>query len=125
MNLRVIKKDIEFYIGEFIDDCSLFVTLNPGCDTTGVEKIINASVDLYNDLRDKITTLPEELKAKKRTPAERHDKATVSAENAARSKKLSAYYSNVRKELVQKLDELNEQLSSVISKEVAETPAEA
>ena len=30
MNLRVIKKDIEYFIGEFIDDCSLFVALNPG-----------------------------------------------------------------------------------------------
>ena len=29
MNLRVIKKDIEYFIGEFIDDCSLYAALNP------------------------------------------------------------------------------------------------
>ena len=33
MNLRDLKKDIEYIIGEFIDDCSLFVTLNPGKDS--------------------------------------------------------------------------------------------
>ena len=29
MNLRVFKKDIEYFIGEFIEDCDLFVLLNP------------------------------------------------------------------------------------------------
>ena len=28
MNLRVFKKDIEYFVGEFIDDCALFVALN-------------------------------------------------------------------------------------------------
>ena len=54
MNLRDIKKDIEYIIGEFIDDCSLFVTLNPGKDSDEVAKIIEEAVDLYNDLRDKV-----------------------------------------------------------------------
>ena len=43
MNLRVFKKDIEFFVGEFIDDCALFVALNPH----------NEAVDLYNDLKCK------------------------------------------------------------------------
>ncbi len=121
MNLRVIKKDIEYYIGEFIDDCTLYVALNPNCDPAGVNGIINEAVDLYNDLRDKITVLPEELqsKAKTRTPAQKRDKATVSAEKAARSKKLVAYYQNVRKELVQGLDSLSEKLSGVITAQTA------
>ncbi|MCD8312709.1 MAG: hypothetical protein LUC24_00940 [Bacteroidales bacterium] len=124
MNLRVTKKDIEFFIGEFIDDCTLYVALNPNCDTTGVDKIINEAVDLYNDLRNKVSTLPEELQspAKKRTPAQRQDKATVSAETAARSKKLAAYYKGIRKELAEKLDTLSEELSGLIA---AATPAEA
>ncbi len=124
MNLRVIKKDIEYFIGEFIDDCTLFVSLNPECDTTGINEVINEAVDLYNGLRDKITTLPEELKKKKRTPAERRDKATVAAENAARTLKLNAYYDSIRKELIGKLDDLSEKLSGVISKEVGEKQAE-
>ena len=46
MNLRVIKKDIEYFIGEFIDDCSLFVALNPGQDTDAIANIIDEAVDL-------------------------------------------------------------------------------
>ena len=54
MNLRVIKKDIEYFIGEFIDDCSLFVALNPGQDTDAIANIIDEAVDLYNNLKDKV-----------------------------------------------------------------------
>ena len=91
MNLRDIKKDIEYFIGEFIDDCSLFIALNPSKDTEKVSGIIDEAVDLYNDLKDKIN----------------HP-----AEGAKRS-----YYDNIRKEMLEKLDELSEKLSSVISKE--------
>ena len=30
MNLRDIKKDIEYVVGAFVDDCALFLTVNPG-----------------------------------------------------------------------------------------------
>ena len=30
MNLRDIKKDIEYVIGAFVDDCTLFLNVNPG-----------------------------------------------------------------------------------------------
>lgn len=33
MNLRDIKKDIEYVIGAFVDDCTLFLNVNPGKDT--------------------------------------------------------------------------------------------
>lgn len=91
MNLRDIKKDIEYFIGEFIDDCSLFIALNPKKANSEVSGIIDEAVDLYNDLKDKIN----------------HP-----AEGAKRS-----YYDNIRKEMLEKLDELSEKLSSVISKE--------
>lgn len=32
MNLRDIKKDIEYVIGAFIDDCSLFSAINQKAD---------------------------------------------------------------------------------------------
>ncbi len=91
MNLRDIKKDIEYFIGEFIDDCSLFIALNPSKGTEKVSGIIDEAVDLYNNLKEKIN----------------HP-----AEGAKRS-----YYDNIRKEMLEKLDELSEKLSSVISKE--------
>ena len=91
MNLRDIKKDIEYFIGEFIDDCSLFLNLNPGKSQDEVSKIIDEAVDLYNNLKDKVNN---------------------PAEGAKRS-----YYNDIRKEMLEKLDALSEKLSSAISKE--------
>ncbi len=89
MNLRVIKKDIEYFIGEFIDDCTLFVVLNPKQDTDAVAAIIDEAVDFYNNLKNKVNH-PQEPK--------------------------KAFYNNVRKELFEGLDTLCEKLSSAISK---------
>lgn len=89
MNLRVIKKDIEYFIGEFIDDCSLFVALNPHKDAENISKIIDEAVDLYNDLKDKVNN-PEGNK--------------------------KAYYNGLRKEMFEKLDVLCEKLSDTITK---------
>ena len=89
MNLRVIKKDIEYFIGEFIDDCSLFAALNPSQDTDAIAKLIDEAVDLYNNLKDKVNH-PEEPK--------------------------KAYYNGIRKEMFEGLDNLCEKLSSAISK---------
>lgn len=110
MNLRVIKKDIEYYVGSFIEDCSLFVALNPGKGAEGIYEIVDKAVDLYNDLRNKVNALPDELVAKPTTPAEKKE----------RSKKLSGYYNGIIKEMIEELDTLSEDLSEVISKEVAE-----
>lgn len=90
MNLRDLKKDIEYIIGEFIDDCSLFVTLNPGKDSDEVAKIIEEAVDLYNDLKDKVNAKVEGSK--------------------------KAYYDGIRKELFEKTDGLCEKLSTAVSK---------
>ncbi len=91
MNLRVIKKDIEYFVGEFIDDCTLFAALNPSKDGEELAKIVDEAVDLYNDLKDKVN-------------------------HPAEGKKASAYYAGVRKEMFEKLDGLCEKLSGVVSK---------
>ena len=64
MNLRVFKKDIEFFIGEFIEDCELFILLNPHKDSEKIDQIIEEAVDLYNDLKQKAAH-PEGSKATK------------------------------------------------------------
>ncbi len=89
MNLRVIKKDIEYFIGEFIDDCSLFVALNPNQDTDAIAKIIDEAVDLYNNLKDKVN----------------HPEGNT-----------KAFYTAVRKEMFEGIDALCEKLSAAISK---------
>ena len=53
MTLRDFKKDVEYFVGEFVDDCSLFITLNPPNSTEKMAEVVSEAVDLYNDLKDK------------------------------------------------------------------------
>lgn len=89
MNLRVIKKDIEYFVGEFIDDCSLFVALNPHKDAGEISAIVEEAVNLYNELKDKVNH-PEGNK--------------------------KAFYNGLRQEMFEKLDALCEKLSDTIVK---------
>ena len=89
MNLRVFKKDIEYFVGEFIDDCALFIALNPHKDAEEISDIVDEAVDLYNDLKQR-------------------------ANHPEGNKK--AYYTGLTKEMFEKLDALCEKLSSVIAK---------
>ena len=91
MNLRVIKKDIEYFVGEFIDDCTLFAALHPGKNNDDLAKVIDEAVDLYNDLKDKVNHPAEGVKP-------------------------SVHFAALRKEMFEKLDELCEKLSAVVSK---------
>ena len=90
MNLRDIKKDIEYLVGEFIDDCSLFMAFNPDHNQEALAGLIDEAVDLYNNLKDKANDKVEGNK--------------------------KAYYNGIRKELVEGLDALCEKLSKEISK---------
>ena len=90
MNLRVFKKDIEYFVGEFIDDCALFVALNPHKDADEISNIVDEAVDLYNELKYKANH-PEGVK--------------------------KAYYMALTKEMFEKLDELCEKLSAVVTKQ--------
>ena len=88
MNLRVFKKDIEFFIGEFIEDCELFLILNPSQNAEKIDAIVEEAVDLYNDLK-------------------------LKAAHPEGSKK--AYYNGLVKAMFEKLDELSEKLSAVVA----------
>ena len=89
MNLRVFKKDIEFFVGEFIDDCALFIALNPHKDADEIAEIVDEAVDLYNELKCK-------------------------ANHAEGNKR--AYYNALTKEMFEKIDALCEKLSAVVAK---------
>ena len=93
MNLRDIKKDIEFFIEEFLDDCALFIGLNPEKNSDEINKIIDEAVDLYNELKDKINH-PEGTKR--------------------------SYYNGIRKELFDRLETLSEMLSETITRLTSE-----
>lgn len=90
MNLRVIKKDIDFFVSEFIDDCTLCMALNDNCDEAKINDIIDEAVALYNDLKDKVN-------------------------NPAEGQKKKAFYTAVTKEMFEKLDALYEKLSETVA----------
>ncbi|MCI1639911.1 MAG: hypothetical protein LKI42_01385 [Bacteroidales bacterium] len=97
MNLRNTKKDIEYVIGAFIDDCSLFQSLSSENEEDGISELIDEAVKLYNDLRDKVNH-PDDKKA--------------------------VFYASLRKELLEKTDALYEKLSALIKESVVKVPEE-
>ena len=91
MNLRDIKKDIQYVIGAFIDDCTLFLNMNPGSKNADeITNLVDKAVDLYNELRDKIVSAPKEGARK--------------------------YFAEISQELLEKTDELYDQLSVAVKK---------
>ena len=89
MNLRVIKKDIEFLVGDFVEDCLMFAMFHPDKDTAEVEKLINEANELANNLFDKVNHPAKDVKAK-------------------------AWYKGVSQELLAGLDELCKKLSALV-----------
>ena len=55
MNLRDFKKDVDYVVGEFVDDTARRVPLRESRKATeNVEKVAEEAVDLYNDLKDRL-----------------------------------------------------------------------
>ena len=102
MNLRDIKKDIEYVLGAFIDDCSVFATINPNASDEDLSNLLDEAIDLYNELKDK-----------------------VKAKDIEGSKK--QYFAALRQEVLTKTDGLYEKLSEIVKQslkpEAADKPA--
>ena len=95
MTLRDFKKDVEYFVGEFVDDCSLFITLNPHKSTEKMAEVVSEAVDLYNDLKDKANAKVE-------------------------PKMRKAWFSGLRKEMFGKTDALYEKLSAIVAEKDGE-----
>lgn len=91
MNLRDIKKDIEYVLGAFLEDCSVVATSNSKVSDGKVAELMGEAVNLYNELMDKVYTKEENKKA---------------------------YYAGLRKEIVAKTDALYEKLSAAVKEAV-------
>ena len=89
MNLRDIKKDIEYVLSAFVEDCSIVAAVNPRANEAEIGEIMEKAIDLYNELRDK-----------------------VAAKDIEGSKK--AYFNNLRKEILTRTDALYEELSAAV-----------
>lgn len=88
MNLRDFKKDVEFFVGELVEDCYYFIETHPDKATEEVVALLEEAVDLHNDLKDK------------------------ACEKVEGNKKL--YFAGLRKELFEKVDALYEKLGEAI-----------
>ena len=95
MTLRDFKKDVEYFVGEFVDDCSLFITLNPHKSTEKMAEVVSEAVDLYNDLKDKANAKVE-------------------------PKMRKAWFAGLRKEMFEKTDALYEKLSALVAEKDGE-----
>ncbi len=91
MNLRGIKKDIEYVLGAFIEDCSVAAAVNDSAEGK-VQNLMEEAVELYNELRDK---------------------ANAKVEGPGK-----AYYTALRKEILTRTDALYEKLSAVVKESV-------
>lgn len=98
MNLRDIKKDIDYVLSAFIEDCTVCAAVNPKSDDKVIAGLMEDAIDLYNELRDKVTVKVEGSK--------------------------KAYFNNLRKEILERTDALYTKLSEAVSKK-AEAKAEA
>ncbi|MBO4475370.1 MAG: hypothetical protein J5737_01425 [Bacteroidales bacterium] len=88
-SLRGIKKDIDYILSAFIEDCSLVSAVNSKVSGEKASALLDKAIDLYNELRDK----------------------AAHAEGSSR-----AYYTALRKELLEKTDALYEELSAAVKK---------
>jgi hypothetical protein len=90
MNLRNIKKDIDYVLSAFIEDCSLVAAINSKVPEEKASELMEKAVELYNELRDKVNQ----------------------AEGPARQ-----YYNALRKEVLERTDALYEELSAAVKKQ--------
>ena len=88
MNLRDIKKDIEYVLSAFVEDCSVVACVNPKVTDGSVSELMEEAIELYNELRDKVSAKVEGSK--------------------------KAYYNDLRKEVLAKTDALYEKLSAAV-----------
>lgn len=89
-SLRGIKKDIDYVLSAFIEDCTLVAAVNSKVTEDKASELMEEAVDLYNELRDKVNQV----------------------EGPARQ-----YYNALRKEVLEKTDALYEELSAAVKKQ--------
>lgn len=94
MNLRSLKKLIDFEISAVIEDCAIYMSLFPASENLETaSNIIDQAVELDNNLRYRANHCPE----------------------VRNSKAVRAYYNAILNELYEGVDTMSEKLSSTIS----------
>lgn len=92
-SVRMLKKDIDYLVGEVIADCYLTLYFHPDKQEK-ITNIMRQAVDVRNDMFDRTNH-----------PAEKNNPSLV-----------KKHYAHIRVEMMQKVDELFGQLSSICKK---------
>ena len=90
-SIRELKKDIDYLFFEFISDCFMFTSLHEGQKRIEVQNLIEEAVGMRNEFIEKVNN-----------PTGKDNPKLV-----------NAYYSGLRKELLEKVDGYFEKLSSI------------
>jgi hypothetical protein len=91
---RRIKKEIDYLVSDMIYDCFTFTGLYPQSDNDEVMKLVQKTLTLRNELRNKANH-----------PEQKEDSVTV-----------KAHYDNLADTLVKSLDESYEKLGEMVGK---------
>lgn len=93
MNLRIIKKDIEFLVNDFIDDCMIYIDFHDGKNSDKVIELVDEAIDMGNNLFNRVNHIDKnEIKEQKKT---------------------KAYYKAISNDLLSGIDGLCEKLSAL------------
>lgn len=90
-SVKNLKKDIDFLFFEFISDCFLFTSIHTGEKRNEVQNLIEEAVSMRNEFIDRVNH-----------PDGKDNPALV-----------KAYYTNLGKELMEKVDSYFEKLSDI------------
>ena len=104
MNLRVLKKDIEFLMNDFVSDCLLYNDFSDGKKEEEVVALITEGL-----------ALSESLKARVNFPK----KVVANAKGVEKfvrkeGKEVNAHYKEIQKDLYEGYDQLFDKLSALV-----------
>ncbi|MBP5302193.1 MAG: hypothetical protein J6Y88_02980 [Bacteroidales bacterium] len=104
MNLRVIKKDIEFLMNDFVSDCLLYNDFSEGKKEKEVIDLITEGIALSESLNARVN-FPKKVVANAKG---------VEKFVRKEGKEVKAHYKDIQKDLFEGYDKLFEKLSALV-----------
>ena len=104
MNLRVLKKDIEFLMNDFVSDCLLYNDFSDGKKEEEVVSLIREGIALSDNLNARVNF------PKKVVTTARGAEKFVRKEG----KEVKAHYKEIQKDLYEGYDKLFDKLSGLV-----------
>ena len=93
-SIKELKKDIDYLFFEFISDCFMFTSIHEGERRDEVQNLIEEAVEMRNEFIERVNN-----------PSGKDN-----------PKMVNAYYSGIRKDLLEKVDGYFEKLSTISQK---------